>query len=54
MACFKFIPPEGHTVADVLSLAHRFRVERGHHAIADSHIADAIADLMEQRTRIST
>ena len=53
MACFKFIPPNGHTYADVLSVAHRLRVEREDYAIADSHIADAIVELMEQKTRIS-
>ena len=51
MACFKFVPPEGHTLADVLSVAHRLRVERGDYAIADKHLADAIAELTEQRVR---
>lgn len=53
MACFKFIPPHGHTYADVLNLAHRLRVERGDYAISDSHIANAIAELIEQKTRIN-
>jgi hypothetical protein len=52
MACFKFIPPEGHTYADVLSVAHRLRVERGDYAIADSHLADAITELIEQKIKI--
>jgi catechol 2,3-dioxygenase-like lactoylglutathione lyase family enzyme len=52
MACFKFVPPEGHTYADVLSVAHRMRVERGDYAIADSHLADAIAELIEQKIKI--
>jgi hypothetical protein len=52
MACFKFIPPEGHTYADVLSVAHRLRVERGDYAIADSHLADAIAELIEKKIKI--
>ena len=52
MACFKFIPPEGHTYADVLSVAHRLRMEKGDYAIADSHLADAIAELTEQKIKI--
>ena len=52
MACFKFVPPEGYTFADVLSTAHRLRVEKGDYAIADSHLADAIAELTEQRVKI--
>jgi len=49
MACYKFVPPEGYTVADVLGLAHRLRVAAGDYAIQDSHIADAIAELTERR-----
>ncbi len=49
MACFKFVPPEGYSYSDVLNLAHRMRVERGEYAISDKHLADAIAELSEQR-----
>ena len=52
MACFKFTPPEGHTYADVLSVAHRLRVENGDYAIADQHLADAIAELTEKKIKI--
>ena len=52
MACFKFVPPAGCSYADVLSLAHRLRVENGDYAIADKHLADAIAELSEQKTKI--
>ena len=52
MACFKFLPPEGHTLADVLSVAHRMRVQNGEYAIADKHLADAIAELTEQKIKI--
>jgi hypothetical protein len=52
MACFKFVPPEGHTYADVLGAAHRLRVEKGDYAIADTHLADAIAELTEQRVKL--
>ena len=45
MACFKFVPPQGYTVADVLSTAHRLRVAAGDYNIQDSHLADAIAEL---------
>ena len=49
MACFKFEPPQGFTVADVLSAAHRLRVTAGAYAIDDSHLADAIAELTHKR-----
>ncbi len=49
MACFKFDPPEGYTISDVLSTAHRLRIESGDYAISDKHLADAIAILTEQR-----
>ncbi|HSV85210.1 MAG TPA: VOC family protein [Levilinea sp.] len=49
LACFKFDPPAGFTHPDVLAVAHRRRVERGDYAIADQHLADAIAELTTQR-----
>jgi len=49
MACYKFVPPEGYTVADVLALAHRLRVAAGAYAIEDVHLADAIAELTGRR-----
>jgi glyoxalase family protein len=52
MACFKFVPPEGCTVADVLSTAHRIRVAAGAYAIDDSHLADAIAELTQRRAPV--
>lgn len=45
MACYKFVPPAGCTIADVLSAAHRLRVAAGAANVTDSHIADAIAEL---------
>ena len=48
MACFKFTPPAGHTLADVLGLAHRLRLEAGDYAIGDRHLADALAMLSER------
>jgi catechol 2,3-dioxygenase-like lactoylglutathione lyase family enzyme len=52
MACFKFTPPEGCTMADVLSTAHRLRVENGDYAIADKHLADAIAELTARKISV--
>jgi catechol 2,3-dioxygenase-like lactoylglutathione lyase family enzyme len=49
LACYKFTPPTGCTVADVLSVAHRLRVEAGDYAIDDTHLADAIAHLSAAR-----
>src|SRR6516165_8261287 len=45
LACFKFVPPEGYTHADVLHAAHRIRVAQGAYNIEDCHLADAIAEL---------
>jgi len=49
MACYKFVPPEGYTVADVLATAHRIRVAAGAYNIHDSHLADAIIELTERK-----
>jgi len=49
MAVYKFVPPEGYTVADVLARAHQLRVAAGDYAIQDAHLADAIAELSELR-----
>ncbi len=52
LACFKFTPPQGCTVADVLSTAHRLRVESGDYNITDRHLADALAELTEQKQKV--
>src|SRR5512145_2217431 len=52
MACYKFVPPEGFTVADVLSLAHQLRVAVGAYAIRDEHLADALAQLSGRKASI--
>ncbi len=49
MACYKFEPPAGYTVADVLRRAHQIRVAAGDYAIEDKHLADAMAELAERR-----
>ena len=48
LAAYRFEPPSGHTHADVLLEAHRIRVERGDHHIAQVHLADAIEDLVRR------
>lgn len=47
-ATYKFDPPAGFTHVDVLREAHRLRVERDEHHIADEHIADAIELMVQQ------
>jgi glyoxalase family protein len=49
MACYKFVPPEGYSHADVLATAHRIRVEAGSYSIEDVHLADAITELTERK-----
>jgi len=48
LACFKFTPPEGRTIADVLAVAHRLRIAAGAYAIDDAHLADAIEELSKK------
>ncbi len=48
-ATYKFDPPVGATHTDVLFEAHKLRAARGDHHIADEHLADAIALLVERR-----
>ncbi|MGZ4317413.1 MAG: VOC family protein [Gaiellaceae bacterium] len=50
LASYRFEPPAGFTHADVLLEAHRLRVERGDHNIAQEHLADAI-ELLVSRSR---
>src|SRR4051812_32916658 len=48
LASYRFEPPYPHTHADVLLEAHRLRVERGDHHIAEIHVADAIERLVRR------
>jgi glyoxalase family protein len=48
MACYKFVPPQGSTIADVLGVAHRLRIQAGDYAIAEKHLAEAIVELTER------
>ncbi len=52
LASYRFEPPGGYTHPEVLLEAHRLRVERGDHNIAEIHLADAIERLVE-RSRAS-
>jgi catechol 2,3-dioxygenase-like lactoylglutathione lyase family enzyme len=45
LSSYRFVPPSGHTHADVLLEAHRIRVERDDHHIDQAHVADAIETL---------
>jgi glyoxalase family protein len=45
LASYRFEPPVGFTHADVLLEAHKLRVERDDHHIAQEHLADAIEEL---------
>src|SRR5262245_63651839 len=49
MACYKFVPPAGYSVVDVLVTAHHLRVAAGAYAIEESHLADAIAELTSRK-----
>jgi hypothetical protein len=48
LACYKFVPPDGCEIADVLALAHNIRVEAGDYNVQDRHLAEAI-DRLSQR-----
>jgi len=53
LACYKFETPEGFRDVDVLMAAQRLREARGDHHITEEHLADAIAQLMDRRDRLS-
>ena len=48
LASYTFDPPEGKTHGDVLSLAHRLRLERGALAVETADVADAIVVLSKR------
>jgi glyoxalase family protein len=52
LACYKFVPPEGYTYADVLAAAHRIRVAAGDYNVADRHLAQAIEELSQRKESI--
>lgn len=45
LASYKFDPPQGHTHAEVLALAHRLRLDRGGKAVETADVADALTRL---------
>jgi catechol 2,3-dioxygenase-like lactoylglutathione lyase family enzyme len=49
LASYRFEPPHGFTHANVLMEAHKIRVSRGDHNIAEVHLADAIEALVTRR-----
>ena len=53
LACYKFVPPEGYTIADVLAAAHRIRVASGDYNVQDQHLAQAIEELSQARESIA-
>jgi glyoxalase family protein len=52
MACYKFVPPDGFTIADVLATAHRIRVAAGDYNVEDRHLAQAIEELSQRKMSI--
>ncbi|MBC7157338.1 MAG: VOC family protein [Rhodobacteraceae bacterium] len=48
LATYRFEPPAGSSHAAVLMAAHRLRVARGDHHIAEVHLADAIEAIVAQ------
>lgn len=53
LACYKFVPPEGYTIADVLAAAHSIRVASGDYNVQDQHLAQAIEELSQARESIA-
>ncbi|MGO8949585.1 MAG: VOC family protein [Ktedonobacterales bacterium] len=54
LACYKFVPPEGFTYADVLAAAHRIRVAAGDYNVAERHLAEAIQELSQRKESIES
>lgn len=52
LACYKFVPPEGSSVADVLLQAHRIRVAAGDYNVDDRHLAQAIEELSQRKVSL--
>ena len=53
LASYKFVPPAGHTAAEVLHEAHLQRVAADDQAIETKHVAAAITALTKRRTSLS-
>ncbi len=52
LACYKFVPPAGCTIADVLATAHNLRVAAGDYNVDDRHLAQAIEHLSQRSVSI--
>jgi len=52
LACYKFVPPDGFTIADVLATAHRIRMAAGDYNVDDRHLAQAIEELSQRKVSI--
>jgi glyoxalase family protein len=52
LACYKFVPPDGFAIADVLATAHRIRVAAGDYNVDDRHLAQAIEELSQRKVSI--
>lgn len=49
LACYKFSPPLGCSHADVMIRAHHIRVSAGDYNIQETHLAEAIEELVKER-----
>lgn len=52
LACYKFVAPDGFTIADVLATAHRIRVAAGDYNVQDVHLAEAIEELSQTKVAV--
>jgi glyoxalase family protein len=52
LACYKFVAPDGFTIADVLATAHRIRVAAGDYNVQDVHLAEAIEELSQTKVTV--
>ena len=53
LAAYRFVPPAGHRIADVLIVAHRIRVREGAATIEMQHVAAALETLSLSRDSLS-
>ncbi|MEO9527635.1 VOC family protein [Roseibium sp.] len=51
LASYRFVPPQGVPMGEVMLEAHRIRVARGDYNIQEAHLADAIELLTRDRRR---
>jgi len=51
LACYRFSPPEGVSMGEVMLEAHKLRVARGDYNIQEVHLADAIENLTQSTRR---